>query len=144
MGLACEGFQFCDDLSGRMDRLMCGARDGLSKQCHYDFGFRASKAICRAAGINARAEGFTASEDTTLASEKTLLAKTLLTRYWPRLTTADKAVFEALVKEHFEEDVDLPVGFKGGDDKWATAAVMLAHTLKARHGASVVGVDVDD
>lgn len=135
--LASEGFTECDALGAQLVRLFGACRARCSQQHHYDFGLRALKGVCRAAGAVGHAQGFAEAEAVTVAETAAL-------RLWVAFTPADRTVLrDAVFAEVFGRTLDAPAAW-GSGRRWADVGAMVSAAAVLRHGVAVVGCGPTD
>jgi len=145
--LMSEGFLQAHRLSKKFTTLYSLSSELLSKQRHYDWGLRATKAVLRVAGSLKRAEP--------LVDEDRILMRALRDFNLPKLVDEDKPIFRELIGDLFpglantERKFDLRLqeaivsvaGKRGlqAEETFVLKVVELAELLAIRHSVFVIG-----
>jgi len=145
--LMSEGFMNARNLSKKFITLYRLAKELLSKQVHYDWGLRATKAVLMVAGSLKRAESN--------VDETRILMRSLRDFNMPKLVEDDKPIFIQLVEDLFpglsntERKFDLQLqdalrnvaqerGLQA-EDVFLLKCVELAELLSIRHSIFIIG-----
>ncbi|KAG9397278.1 Dynein heavy chain and region D6 of dynein motor [Carpediemonas membranifera] len=140
------GFSSAKLLSKKLITLYDLAKLQLSKQCHYDFGLRAIKAVLTSAGHVKRSEPS--------LSEEQIMLRVLRDSNLPKFVSEDVPLFTALISDLFPSTEAVIVDY--GDLEKYTRAVLeewhlqptkailqkvfqLYETKNARHGVMIIG-----
>ncbi|XXQ31198.1 Dynein heavy chain, cytoplasmic [Plasmodiophora brassicae] len=144
--LMSEGFLNARPLSLKFVTLYSLSNELLSKQAHYDWGLRATKAVLRVAGALKRAEPST--------SEDKILMRALRDFNLPKVVADDTPIFIRLVTDLFpgltidrksDESLTQAVQFctkecaLQAEDTFILKTVQLAELLDIRHSVFVIG-----
>jgi len=145
--LMSEGFLQAHRLSKKFTTLYSLSSELLSKQRHYDWGLRATKAVLRVAGSLKRAEP--------RVDEDRILMRALRDFNLPKLVDEDKPIFRELIGDLFpglgnterkfdqklQEAIVSVAGQRGlqADETFVLKAVELAELLAIRHSVFVIG-----
>jgi ABC-type dipeptide/oligopeptide/nickel transport system ATPase component len=145
--LMSEGFLEANRLSKKFVTLYGLSRELLSKQMHYDWGLRATKAVLRVAGGLKRAEP--------QVNEDVILMRALRDFNLPKLVDEDKPIFIQLVKDLFPGigdaerkcDMDLEANIRQAardmglqsEDMFVRKCIELAELFDIRHSVFVIG-----
>lgn len=145
--LMSEGFIQANRLAKKFTTLYRLSSELLSKQRHYDWGLRATKAVLRVAGGLKRAEP--------KVDEDRILMRALRDFNLPKLVDEDKPIFRELIGDLFpglgntERKVDIKLqeavsavaqqqGLQA-DDTFVMKCVELAELMAIRHSVFVIG-----
>jgi dynein heavy chain len=153
MGLICEnmlmseGFLNAHRLANKFITLYSLAKELLSKQMHYDWGLRATKAVLRVAGALKRNES--------KVDEDRILMRALRDFNMPKLIDDDKPIFRELISDLFpglanterkfdkklQESIAIVARHRGlqADDVFLLNCVEMAELLEIRHSVFVIG-----
>ena len=145
--LMSEGFLQAHRLSKKFTTLYSLSSELLSKQRHYDWGLRATKAVLRVAGSLKRAEP--------LVDEDRILMRALRDFNLPKLVDEDKPIFRELIGDLFpglanterkfdlrlQEAIVAVAGKRGlqAEETFVLKVVELAELLAIRHSVFVIG-----
>jgi len=162
--LMSEGFLQAHRLSKKFTTLYSLSSELLSKQRHYDWGLRATKAVLRVAGSLKRAEPLV-DEDGTVSGnytmrtaeehEEVILLKACRDFNLPKLVDEDKPIFRELIGDLFpglanterkfdlrlQEAIVAVAGKRGlqAEETFVLKVVELAELLAIRHSVFVIG-----
>jgi len=145
--LMSEGFLQAHRLLKKFTTLYSLSSELLSKQRHYDWGLRATKAVLRVAGSLKRAEP--------LVDEDRILMRALRDFNLPKLVDEDKPIFRELIGDLFpglanterkfdlrlQEAIVAVAGKRGlqAEETFVLKVVELAELLAIRHSVFVIG-----
>ena len=145
--LMSEGFLQAHRLSKKFTTLYSLSSELLSKQRHYDWGLRATKAVLRVAGSLKRGEP--------LVDEDRILMRALRDFNLPKLVDEDKPIFRELIGDLFpglgnterkfdqnlQEAIATVAQQRGlqADETFVLKCVELAELLAIRHSVFVIG-----
>ncbi|GIQ79820.1 dynein heavy chain [Kipferlia bialata] len=104
--LLSHGFRHADVLAGRIVPLFSLCQQQLSKQTHYDWGFRVLKTVLDAAGCRMRESRAECDSDSegeeevdSLTQEQDILASVILSNISPTLVSADQPLFRQILTD---------------------------------------------
>jgi dynein heavy chain len=146
--LASVGYDRNRPLSVKFDVLYKLCEQQLSKQRHYDFGFRNILSVLRTAGNSKRAES-------SGADEEMIVARTLRDMNLSKFVAQDIPLFNSLIRDIFPKQTNIPTKtYKSIEDAirkhlkeqnlqnkpaFFTKVIQLYETAQVRHGFMLVG-----